>query len=106
MGTADARGRAIGRAMVEPRKLLLIDEPSKGLAPMIIDELIETLRALQSHTTILLVEQNLKMARALGQQFVMLDDGHSVASGTLEEIEKEGHAERFLTLTGMEGGKT
>ena len=96
---------SVSRALLREPTLLLLDEPSKGLAPMIIDELIETLRALQSHTTILLVEQNLKMARALGQQFVMLDDGHSVASGTLEEIEKEGHAERFLTLTGMEGGK-
>lgn len=96
---------SVSRALLREPKLLLLDEPSKGLAPLIIDELIETLLALQSQTTILLVEQNLKMARALGQHFVILDDGYSVASGTLEEIEKEGHAERFLTLTGVQGGK-
>jgi len=95
---------SISRALLREPTLLILDEPSKGLAPLIIDELIGTLRGLQSHTSILLVEQNLKMARALGQHFVMLDDGYSVASGTLEEIESEGAAERFLTLTGMERG--
>jgi branched-chain amino acid transport system ATP-binding protein len=96
---------SVSRALLREPTLLILDEPSKGLAPLIIDELIEKLRSLQSHTSILLVEQNLKLARALGQHFVMLDDGYTVAAGTLEEIEKEGAAERFLTLTGMEGGK-
>ncbi|HYM57309.1 MAG TPA: ABC transporter ATP-binding protein [Solirubrobacteraceae bacterium] len=96
---------SVSRALLREPTLLILDEPSKGLAPMIIDELIEKLRSLQSHTSILLVEQNLKLARALGQHFVMLDDGYTVASGTLEELEKEGAAERFLTLTGMERGR-
>jgi len=94
---------SVSRALLREPTLLLLDEPSKGLAPLIIDELIETLKSLQSQTSIVLVEQNLKMARSLGHHFVMLDDGLSVATGTLEEIEREGAAERFLTLTGMEG---
>ena len=50
---------AIARAMVEPRRLLLIDEPSKGLAPAIVQNLIAALRELKSTaTTVLLVEQN------------------------------------------------
>ena len=60
---------AVARAIVEPRELLLIDEPSKGLAPSIVQNLIRALRELKAqHSTILLVEQNFMMAKALGDQ--------------------------------------
>jgi branched-chain amino acid transport system ATP-binding protein len=58
---------AVARAIVEPRALILVDEPSKGLAPAIIQNLITAFRELKaSRTTVLLVEQNFMMARALG----------------------------------------
>ena len=58
---------SIARAIVEPRKLLLIDEPTKGLAPAIIGGLIECLAELKRRgATILLVEQNFHVARELG----------------------------------------
>ena len=73
---------AIARAIVEPRRLLLIDEPTKGLAPAIIDNMIERLRASSSArgTTILLVEQNFRFAATLGDTVAVMDDGRIVAS--------------------------
>jgi branched-chain amino acid transport system ATP-binding protein len=78
---------AIARAMVEPRRLLLIDEPSKGLAPAIVANLIEALRELKrTQTTVLLVEQNFAMAQALGDQVAVMDDGRVVHRGAMAEL--------------------
>jgi branched-chain amino acid transport system ATP-binding protein len=78
---------AIARAMVEPRRLLLIDEPSKGLAPAIVQNLIGALRELKAtQTTVLLVEQNFAVARALGDTVAVMDDGRVVHSGTMAEL--------------------
>ena len=79
---------AIARAMVEPRHLLLIDEPSKGLAPAIVANLIEALRRLKStgDTTVLLVEQNFAVAKALGDTVAVMDDGRVVHRGSMAEL--------------------
>jgi len=78
---------AIARAMIEPRRLLLIDEPSKGLAPAIVHKLIDALRELKrTETTVLLVEQNFAMARALGDTVAVMDDGRVVHRGTMAEL--------------------
>ncbi len=78
---------AVSRAIVEPRKLLLIDEPSKGLAPAIIQNMIAAFRELKaSKTTILLVEQNFNFARQLGDTVAVMDDGRVVHSGTMAEL--------------------
>ncbi len=78
---------AVARAIVEPRRLLLIDEPSKGLAPVIVANLIAALRELKAtRTTILLVEQNFAMARALGDQVAVMDDGRVVHHGRMAEL--------------------
>jgi branched-chain amino acid transport system ATP-binding protein len=78
---------AIARAMVEPRRLLLIDEPSKGLAPAIVQNLIAALRELKSTaTTVLLVEQNFAMAKALGDTVAVMDDGRVVHRGPMAEL--------------------
>ncbi|HEY4068185.1 MAG TPA: ABC transporter ATP-binding protein [Burkholderiaceae bacterium] len=78
---------AIARAMIEPRRLLLIDEPSKGLAPAIVQNLIAALRELKrSETTILLVEQNFAMARALGDDVAVMDNGRVVHRGAMAEL--------------------
>ena len=78
---------AVTRAIVEPRELLLIDEPSKGLAPSIINNLIDALRQLKSQsTTILLVEQNFQMAKALGDQVAVMDNGRVVHAGSMAEL--------------------
>jgi branched-chain amino acid transport system ATP-binding protein len=92
---------AIARAMVEPRRLLLIDEPSKGLAPSIIQNLITALRELKrTQTTVLLVEQNFSMAKSLGDQVAVMDNGQVVHRGAMAELaENEELQQRLLGLS-------
>jgi branched-chain amino acid transport system ATP-binding protein len=92
---------AIARAMVEPRRLLLIDEPSKGLAPAIVQNLIEALRELKrTQTTVLLVEQNFAMARALGDRVAVMDDGRVVHHGARQALaDDEDLQHRLLGLS-------
>ncbi|NCT98496.1 MAG: ABC transporter ATP-binding protein [Comamonadaceae bacterium] len=81
---------AVSRAIVEPRQLLLIDEPSKGLAPAIIQNMIEAFRELKAaQTTILLVEQNFNFARQLGDSVAVMDDGRVVHSGAMAELAED-----------------
>ena len=78
---------AVARAIVEPRKLLLVDEPTKGLAPAIIGHMIEAFKELKrTDTTILLVEQNFNFARALGDAVAVMDDGRVVHRGRMDEL--------------------
>ena len=92
---------AVARAICEPRALILIDEPSKGLAPSIIQNLISALRELKrQQTTILLVEQNFLMAKALGDRVAVMDNGRVVHTGAMAELaEDEGLQQRLLGLS-------
>ena len=78
---------SISRAIVEPRKLILIDEPTKGLAPAIIQNLIEAFAELKrTDTTILMVEQNFHAARSLGDSVAVMDAGRIVHAGRMAEL--------------------
>jgi branched-chain amino acid transport system ATP-binding protein len=92
---------AVARAICEPRALILIDEPSKGLAPSIINNLITAFRELKAQqTTILLVEQNFMMAKALGDQVAVMDNGHVAHRGPMRELaEDEAIQQRLLGLS-------
>jgi branched-chain amino acid transport system ATP-binding protein len=92
---------AVARAICEPRALILIDEPSKGLAPSIIHNLIAAFRELKAQkTTILLVEQNFMMAKALGDQVAVMDNGRVVHRGAMAELaENESLQQRLLGLS-------
>ena len=92
---------AVARAIVEPRELILIDEPSKGLAPSIINNLIDALRQLKAqNTTILLVEQNFQMAKTLGDGVAVMDNGRIVHAGAMAELaEDEAMQHRLLGLS-------
>jgi branched-chain amino acid transport system ATP-binding protein len=92
---------AVARAIVEPRQLLLVDEPSKGLAPAIIQNMIAAFRELkQTDTTILLVEQNFNFARQLGDQVAVMDGGRVVHSGAMAELaEDEDLQQKLLGLS-------
>ena len=92
---------SIARAIVEERKLLLIDEPTKGLAPAIVMALIECLRELKRRgATILLVEQNFHAARELGDTVLVMDNGTIVHRGAMAELaEDNAMQERLLGLS-------
>jgi len=75
---------AVARALVPDNKLLLIDEPSEGLAPILIQQMMEAIRVLSETTTILLVEQNFIMASQLAKRYTIIDDGKSVHEGMME----------------------
>ena len=78
---------AISRAIVEPRKLLLIDEPTKGLAPAIIANMVEAFRELKrTDTTLLVVEQNFNFARSLGDTVAVMDSGRIVHTGRMDAL--------------------
>jgi branched-chain amino acid transport system ATP-binding protein len=78
---------SIARAIVEPRRLLLIDEPTKGLAPAIIGALIECLKEIKrTGVTILLVEQNFRVAREVGDYVRVMDSGRIVHHGAMAAL--------------------
>jgi branched-chain amino acid transport system ATP-binding protein len=91
---------AIARAIVEPRKLLLVDEPTKGLAPAIIGAMVEAFRQLKRDTTMLVVEQNFNFARALGDRVAVMDSGRIVHTGTMAALAgDEGLQQQLLGLS-------
>ena len=88
---------AVARAIVEPRELLIVDEPSKGLAPAIINNMIDAfLQLKRSGVTILLVEQNLSFARRLGDAVAVMDNGVVVHAGSMAELAEKEDMQRSL----------
>lgn len=77
---------AVARALVPENKLLLIDEPSEGLAPILIQQMMEAIRKLSATTTVLLVEQNFIMASQLAEHYIIIDDGKSVHNGQMVDL--------------------
>jgi branched-chain amino acid transport system ATP-binding protein len=81
---------AVARAIVEPRELLIVDEPSKGLAPVIINNMIDAFAQLKaSGVTILLVEQNINFAKRLGDSVAVMDNGVVVHAGSMQELAED-----------------
>jgi branched-chain amino acid transport system ATP-binding protein len=81
---------AVARAIVEPRELLIVDEPSKGLAPAIINNMIDAFGQLKaSGVTILLVEQNFNFAKRLGDTVAVMDNGVIVHAGSMKELAED-----------------
>lgn len=91
---------AIARAVIEPRDLLLVDEPTKGLAPAIINDLADAFEQLKSQqVSILLVEQNFNFSRRLGQTVAVMNDGAIVHAGDMAEL--AGNEEMQQDLLGL-----
>ena len=88
---------AVARAMIEPRELLIVDEPSKGLAPAIIDNMIEAFAQLKSSgVTLLLVEQNLNFAQRLGDQVAVMDNGQVVHQSDMATLSQDTQLQQDL----------
>lgn len=81
---------AVARAIIGPKRLLIIDEPSKGLAPAIVQNMIAAFLELkQSGSTILLVEQNFGFARVLGDRVAVMDNGRVVHAGDMAALARD-----------------
>ena len=92
---------AIGRALLNDNRLLLIDEPTKGLAPHLVTEVARALERAAELTTILLVEQNLGVVHAAARDAVVLDQGRVVHAGPAKQLlEDTARVRRFLGVSG------
>lgn len=77
---------ALGRALLNPNSLLLIDEPTKGLAPILVEGVVEALMKATADTTVVLVEQNLWVAAQVATQAIVLDHGEVVYDDEMERL--------------------
>lgn len=77
---------AIARALVADNHLLLIDEPSEGLAPVIIEHMMSAIRTLSKDSTVILVEQNFLVASQLAEYYVIIEEGRSVQAGKMKDL--------------------
>jgi branched-chain amino acid transport system ATP-binding protein len=77
---------AIARALVADNKLLLIDEPSEGLAPVLIEHMMKAIRELSKDSTVILVEQNFLVASQLAEYYVIIEEGRSVQQGKMKDL--------------------
>jgi branched-chain amino acid transport system ATP-binding protein len=80
---------SIARALVADNQLLLIDEPSEGLAPVLIEQLMKAIQQLSSESTIVLVEQNFLVASQLAEHYVIIEEGRSVKEGKMKDLAKD-----------------
>jgi branched-chain amino acid transport system ATP-binding protein len=88
---------AVARAMVEPRDLLIVDEPSKGLAPAIVQNMMAAFQKLKaSGVTILLVEQNIHFAQQLGDSVAVMDNGRVIHSGSMAALSADPELQQSL----------
>lgn len=79
---------AIGRGLMSNQKIILLDEPSMGLAPMIVNEILENLKYIKEQlgTMVILVEQNAKAALRVADRVYVMDQGKIIFNGTRDEI--------------------
>jgi branched-chain amino acid transport system ATP-binding protein len=88
---------AVARALVPDNQLLLIDEPSEGLAPVIIEQMMEAIHKLSDESTVLLVEQNFLVASKLAKDYVIIEEGKSVKAGLMADlVDDEETIHRYL----------
>lgn len=88
---------AIARALVADNHLLLIDEPSEGLAPVVIEHMMSAIRQLSEQSTVVLVEQNFLVASRLAEYYVIIEEGRSVKSGQMKDLmEDKATIHRYL----------
>ncbi|MEE4194953.1 MAG: ABC transporter ATP-binding protein [Anaerolineae bacterium] len=100
---------AVARALVPDNELLLIDEPSEGLAPILIQQMMEAIQKLSAKTTILLVEQNFIMASQLAENYYIIDDGKTAHEGLMADlVNDEDLIHEFLgaSVGRVKGGQT
>lgn len=85
---------SMARAFVNDSQLLLIDEPSKGLAPIVVEKVMEAITEMKKNTTIILVEQNFIMASQIGDCYTIIDDGETVQHGQMADLRHDEELKR------------
>ncbi|MFD0692935.1 ABC transporter ATP-binding protein [Paenibacillus sp. GCM10027628] len=85
---------SIARAYVNDIQLLLIDEPSKGLAPIMVEKLMQSILEMKKKTTVVLVEQNYRMASSIGDRFYIVEEGRIVRGGAMPEMKGDAELRR------------
>lgn len=88
----------IAQALLVHPKIVLMDEPTEGVAPVIVEQLLPAIRVLTETAAVLLVEQNIDTALAVGSQAFVLEHGGIVESGNIKRLHDEGVLERRLAL--------
>jgi branched-chain amino acid transport system ATP-binding protein len=88
---------AIARALVPDNQLLLIDEPSEGLAPVLIEQLMEAIKQLSAESSVILVEQNFLVASNLAEHYIIIEEGRSVQQGKMKDlVQDKATIQRYL----------
>lgn len=90
---------AIGRVLLADRQVLLVDEPTKGLSPKFVSEVVDVLERVRESATVLMVEQNVHVVRRLAQQMIVLDHGQVVHTGRAAELADEDLVRRLLGVS-------
>jgi branched-chain amino acid transport system ATP-binding protein len=91
---------AIARALLNQNKILVIDEPTKGLAPKLVTEVANALAHVADHSTMLIVEQNLALVKAIAQNVIVMDQGKVVFEGGPENLQDESFVKSMLGVSG------
>lgn len=91
---------AIARALLNRNELLIIDEPTKGLAPKLVSEVAQSLSHVASNTTMLLVEQNLALVKSISENILVMDQGQIVFSGKPDNLNDSNFVTKYLGVSG------
>ena len=94
------RSVAISRVLLNNNSLLLIDEPTKGLAPKLVTEVADALTRVAGSSTMVLVEQNLALVKRVAEHIIVMDQGRVTFSGSPENLRNEEFVKRMLGVSG------